>query len=84
VVDRRWSLADRCWSLAKQLPITPNHANLLAHLNFMIRKLKSGEFRLYSRRKDAKSGKRKNLGTFSSLAAAKKHERAVQYFKRAG
>jgi hypothetical protein len=52
--------------------------------NGMIRKLKSGEFRLYSRKKDAKSGKRKNLGTFSSLAAAKKHERAVQYFKRAG
>jgi hypothetical protein len=49
----------------------------------MIRKLKSGEYRLYSRKKD-KSGKRKNLGTFKSLAAAKKHERAVQYFKRAG
>jgi hypothetical protein len=49
----------------------------------MIRKLKSGEFRLYSRKKDAQSRKRKNLGTFSSLAAAKKHERAVQYFKRA-
>jgi hypothetical protein len=54
------------------------------HLNYMIRRLKSGEFRLYSRKKDAKTGKRKNLGTFSSLAAAKKHERAVQYFKRAG
>jgi hypothetical protein len=50
----------------------------------MIRKLKTGEFRLYSRKKDLKTGKRKNLGTFSSLAAAKKHERAVQYFKRAG
>jgi len=49
----------------------------------MIRKLKSGEFRLYSRKKNAKTGKRKNLGTFSSLAAAKKHERAVQFFKRA-
>jgi hypothetical protein len=49
----------------------------------MIRKLKSGEYRLYSRKKDAKTGKRKNLGTFRSLAAAKKHERAVQYFKRA-
>jgi hypothetical protein len=54
------------------------------HLSPMIRKLKSGEFRLYSRKKDAKTGKRKNLGTFSSLAGAKKHERAVQYFKRAG
>jgi hypothetical protein len=49
----------------------------------MIRKLKTGEFRLYSRKKDAKTGRRKNLGTFSSMAAAKKHERAVQYFKRA-
>jgi hypothetical protein len=49
----------------------------------MISKLKSGEFRLYSRKKNAKTGKRKNLGTFSSLAAAKKHERAVQFFKRA-
>lgn len=48
----------------------------------MIRKLSSGEFRLYSRKKDAKSGKRRNLGTFSSRAAAEKHERAVQYFKR--
>jgi hypothetical protein len=49
----------------------------------MIRKLQSGEYRLYSRKKDAKTGKRKNLGTFSSKAAAEKHERAVQYFKRA-
>jgi hypothetical protein len=50
----------------------------------MIRKLKSGEYRLYSRKKDAKTGKRKNLGTFSSRAAAEKHERAVQFFKRLG
>jgi len=49
----------------------------------MIRKLKSGEFRLYSRKKRPKTGKRRNLGTFSSLAAAKKHERAVQFFKKA-
>ena len=47
----------------------------------MIRKLPSGGYRLYSRKKDAKTGKRKNLGTFKSLAAAQKHERAVQYFK---
>jgi hypothetical protein len=47
----------------------------------MIRKLKSGEFRLYSRKKDPKSGKRRNLGTFKSREAAMKHERAVQYFK---
>ena len=50
----------------------------------MIRKLKTGEFRLYSRKKDPKTGKRKNLGTFKSLEAAKKHERAVQFFKRRG
>jgi hypothetical protein len=47
----------------------------------MIRKLKSGQYRLYSRKKD-KSGRRKNLGTFKSLAGAKKHEKAVQFFKR--
>ena len=50
----------------------------------MIRKLKSGEYRLYSRKKDARTGKRKNLGTFRTRAAAEKHERAVQFFKRAG
>jgi hypothetical protein len=44
----------------------------------------SGEYRLYSRKKNPRTGKRRNLGTFISLAAAKKHERAVQYFKRAG
>lgn len=48
----------------------------------MIRKLKSGLYRLYSRKKNPKTGKRRNLGTFQSLAAAKRHERAVQYFKR--
>ena len=48
----------------------------------MIRKLKSGENRLYSVKKDPKTGKRRNLGTFGSRAAAEKHEREVQYFKR--
>jgi hypothetical protein len=48
----------------------------------LIRKLKSGQYRLYSRKKNPKTGKRRNLGTFKSLAAAKKHERAVQFFKR--
>jgi hypothetical protein len=46
----------------------------------MIRKLKSGEYRLYSRKKGS-DGKRRNLGTFKSRSAAEKHERAVQYFK---
>jgi hypothetical protein len=48
----------------------------------MIRKLRSGDYRLYSRKKDPKTGRRRNLGTFSSRAAAEKHERAVQFFKR--
>jgi hypothetical protein len=48
----------------------------------MIRKLKTGEYRLYSRKKDPRTGKRRNLGTFGSRAAALKHERAVQFFKR--
>jgi len=50
----------------------------------MIRKLASGEYRLYSRKIDPRTRKRKNLGTFSSLEEAKKHERAVQFFKRRG
>ena len=49
----------------------------------MIRELKSGGYRLYSRKKDAKTGRRRNLGTFKTRTAAEKHERAVQYFKRA-
>ncbi len=48
----------------------------------MIRKLADGRYRLYSRRKNPKTGKRRNLGTFASCKAAKKHERDVQYFKR--
>jgi hypothetical protein len=50
----------------------------------MIRKLKNGEYRLYSRKKNPKTGKRRNLGTFNTRAAAEKHEREVQYFKRQG
>ena len=48
----------------------------------MIRKLRSGQYRLYSRKVDPKSGKRRNLGSFKSRTAAEKHEREVQYFKR--
>jgi len=47
----------------------------------MIKKLKSGTYRLYSKKKNPKTGKRRNLGTFKNRAAAEKHERAVQYFK---
>jgi hypothetical protein len=50
--------------------------------NAMIRKLPSGKYRLYSRNKNPRTGRRRNLGTFNSRAAAEKHERAVQYFKR--
>jgi hypothetical protein len=48
----------------------------------VIRKLKSGKYRLYSRSKNPRTGKRRNLGTFPTRAAAERHERAVQYFKR--
>jgi hypothetical protein len=48
----------------------------------VIRKLPSGKYRLYSRKQDPKTGKRRNLGTFASRAAAERHERAVQFFKR--
>lgn len=47
----------------------------------MIKKLKAGKYRLYSRKKNSKTGKRKNLGTFDTRQAAESHERAVQYFK---
>ena len=50
----------------------------------MIRKLASGKYRLYSRKKDPKTGKRRNLGTFATRAAAQRHEKAVQFFKRKG
>ena len=48
----------------------------------MIRKLSSGKYRLYSRKKTPKTGRRRNLGTFATRGAAEKHERAVQYFRR--
>ncbi len=61
-------------------------AGVFLHLNIcevtMIRKLPSGQYRLYSRKKDPKTGKRRNLGTFATRDRAEAHERAVQYFKR--
>jgi hypothetical protein len=62
-------------------PEQPLAAGIAVH---MIRKLASGGYRLYSRKKNPKTGKRRNLGTFRTRAAAEKHERAVQYFKRGG
>ncbi len=50
----------------------------------MIRKLPDGRYRLYSRKQDQKTGRRRNLGTFKTRAAAERHERAVQFFKRRG
>jgi len=47
----------------------------------MIRKLKSGEYRIYSRHANSRTGRRRNLGTFGSLEAARRHEREIQYFK---
>ncbi|MDE3045499.1 MAG: hypothetical protein KGJ02_02490 [Verrucomicrobiota bacterium] len=48
----------------------------------MIRKLANGKYRLYSRKKNPQTGKRRNLGTFNSRAAAVQHEREIQFFKR--
>ena len=50
----------------------------------MIRRLATGDYRLYSQKKNPKTGRRRNLGNFKTRTAAKKHERAVQYFKRHG
>jgi len=66
--DARWQNLRRCARARRKI--------------LMIRKLKSGKYRLYSRKKNPKTEKRRNPGTFKTKAAAKKHERAVQYFKR--
>lgn len=71
------------------LPCLSNRSSGLAALletgdPIVIRKLPSGQYRLYSRRKDPKTGKRRNLGTFPTRAAAEQHERAIQFFKRRG
>jgi hypothetical protein len=67
-----------CHSQARK----PERPGRLRRCCGMIRKLKSGEYRLYSRKKDPDTGKRRNLGTFDSREAAEKHEREIQYFKR--
>jgi hypothetical protein len=58
------------------------HSDAATQERVVIRKLPSGKYRLYSRKKDARTGRKKNLGTFSTRTAAQKHERAVQFFKR--
>jgi hypothetical protein len=60
----------------------PRQGIIAAQEAAMIRKLKSGEYRLYSRKIDPRTHKRRNLGTFKTREAAEKHEREVQYFKR--
>ena len=65
-------------------PSSERYAEAGGRSEDMIRKLSSGGYRLYSRKKDPKTGRRRNLGTFKTRAAALRHERAVQYFKRAG
>lgn len=65
------------WIRPNGIPLASQTAEVI-----MIRKLKSGEYRLYSKKKDPKTGKRRNLGTFDTREAAEKHERDVQYFKR--
>jgi hypothetical protein len=57
-------------------------SDILNGVNAMIRKLASGKYRLYSRKKNPKTGRRRNLGTFSTRTAGEKHERAVQFYKR--
>jgi hypothetical protein len=67
------------------MPIArPGHGNCSLGEIIMIRKLPSGQYRLYSRKVDAKTGKRRNLGTFATRKAAEQHERAVQFFKHGG
>jgi hypothetical protein len=65
-------------------PVPPNRATLRVSRLPMIRKLPSGEYRLFSSKQDPRTGKRRNLGTFRTRAAALRHERAVQFFKRRG
>jgi hypothetical protein len=62
--------------------LTVQHPRHRQDISSMIRKLSSGQYRLYSRKKNPRTGRRRNLGTFGSRAAAQKHEKAVQYFKR--
>jgi hypothetical protein len=70
--------------MRKSLDAPPASGRHLVEVGCMIRKLASGKYRLYSQKKNPKTGKRRNLGTFNTRAAAEKHERAVQFFKRGG
>lgn len=74
-------LASRAAKATTCLATDEGWSRFLLVCSGMIRKLTSGGYRLYSKKKDPKTGHRRNLGTFSTRAAAEKHERAVQYFK---
>ena len=50
----------------------------------IIRKLPNGKYRLYSKKKNPKTGERRNLGTFDTRSGAEKHEQDVQFFKHKG
>ncbi len=72
----------KCATAARALHLRTGGAKVIVKGGMtVIRKLSSGKYRLYSRKADPRTGKRRNLGTFNSRAAAEKHERAVQYFK---
>lgn len=86
-----WHFAIRCRGLNCNYPTVRNLSCLgVAAISLacfglkkgMIRRQKSGEYRLYSRKRNPGTGKRRNLGTFETLEAAKRHERQVQFFKR--
>jgi hypothetical protein len=79
IVPKRERPAGRCQSRPRS-GLASDRAD--AQLFDMIRMLSSGKYRLYSMKSDPKTGRRRNLGTFSTRAAAEKHERAVQFFKR--
>lgn len=81
MIQRKPKLSQMEWSDLPKMAGVPEDA-WRHQSRSMIRKLKSGEYRLYSRKKDAGTGKRRNLGTFSTLEKAKQHEREVQYFKK--
>jgi hypothetical protein len=67
--------------ISATLPIVLTVGYSNAEEGVMIRKLKSGQYRLYSRKVDPSTGKRRNLGTFATREKAEQHERAVQFFK---
>ena len=83
--NRLWrggSVESLLTELASPAALDLHQPGLKAWGTVMIRKLPSGQYRLYSRKPDPRTGRRRNLGTFNSRGAAEQHERAIQYFKR--